>query len=44
MLYGTTAAFLEQLGLNTLDQLPPLKDFLPEGVDLADLQDLGEEG
>jgi segregation and condensation protein B len=44
VLYGTTAAFLEQLGLNTLDQLPPLKDFLPEGVDLADLQDLGEEG
>jgi segregation and condensation protein B len=43
VLYGTTAAFLEQLGLNTLDQLPPLKDYLPEGVDLADLQDLGED-
>jgi segregation and condensation protein B len=43
VLYGTTAAFLEQLGLNTLDQLPPLKDYLPEGVDLADLRDLGEE-
>jgi segregation and condensation protein B len=38
-LYGTTAAFLEQLGLDSLDQLPPLKDYLPEGVDLADLQE-----
>jgi segregation and condensation protein B len=38
-LYGTTAAFLEQLGLNDLDQLPPIKDYLPEGVDLADLQE-----
>jgi segregation and condensation protein B len=39
ILYGTTTAFLEQLGLNDLDQLPPLKDYLPEGVDLLDLQD-----
>jgi segregation and condensation protein B len=38
-LYGTTRAFLEQLGLNDLDQLPPIKDYLPEGVDLLDLQD-----
>jgi len=38
-LYGTTSAFLEQLGLNSLDQLPPLKDYLPEGVDLLDLQE-----
>ena len=38
-LYGTTQSFLEQLGLNSLDQLPPIKDYLPEGVDLADLQD-----
>ena len=38
-LYGTTAAFLEQLGLNGLDQLPPIKDYLPEGVDLLDLQE-----
>jgi segregation and condensation protein B len=39
ILYGTTAAFLEQLGLNDLDQLPPIKDYLPEGVDLLDLQE-----
>jgi segregation and condensation protein B len=38
-LYGTTASFLEQLGLNSLDQLPPIKNYLPESVDLADLQD-----
>jgi len=38
-LYGTTPAFLEQLGLNSLDQLPPIKDYLPEGVELLDLQE-----
>ena len=38
-LYGTTPAFLEQLGLNDLDQLPPIKDYLPEGIELLDLQD-----
>jgi segregation and condensation protein B len=38
-LYGTTPAFLEQLGLHDLDQLPPIKDYLPEGVDLIDLQE-----
>lgn len=37
VLYGTTPAFLEQLGLNSLDQLPPIKDYLPEGVDLMEL-------
>jgi segregation and condensation protein B len=39
ILYGTTPAFLEQLGLNDLDQLPPIKDYLPEGADLLDLQE-----
>jgi segregation and condensation protein B len=38
-LYGTTPAFLEQLGLNDLDQLPPIKDYLPEGVELVELQE-----
>jgi segregation and condensation protein B len=38
-LYGTTPAFLEQLGLNDLDQLPPIKDYLPEGVELLDLEE-----
>jgi segregation and condensation protein B len=38
-LYATTPAFLEQLGLHDLDQLPPIKDYLPEGVELVDLQE-----
>lgn len=29
VLYGTTAAFLERLGLDSLDQLPPLGAFVP---------------
>jgi segregation and condensation protein B len=29
VLYGTTAAFLEKLGLASLDQLPPVEDLLP---------------
>jgi segregation and condensation protein B len=28
-LYGTTDLFLERLGLNSLEQLPPVEDFLP---------------
>jgi segregation and condensation protein B len=28
-LYGTTAAFLERLGLDRIDDLPPLGDFVP---------------
>lgn len=30
VLYGTTPAFLEKLGLNSLDDLPPLGDFVPD--------------
>lgn len=29
VLYGTTTAFLEKLGLDSLDQLPPVEDLLP---------------
>ncbi|HLG67697.1 MAG TPA: SMC-Scp complex subunit ScpB [Acidimicrobiales bacterium] len=29
VLYGTTDLFLERLGLDSLDQLPPVEDFLP---------------
>ncbi len=29
ILYGTTDLFLERLGLDRLDQLPPVEDFLP---------------
>lgn len=31
ILYGTTTLFLERLGIDDLDDLPPLTDFLPEG-------------
>ena len=30
MLYGTTREFLERLGLASLDDLPPLGDFVPD--------------
>ena len=29
VLYGTTSQFLEHLGLNSLDELPPLGEFVP---------------
>ena len=29
VLFGTTSHFLERLGLDTLDELPPLGDFVP---------------
>ncbi|MBO0871420.1 MAG: SMC-Scp complex subunit ScpB [Micromonosporaceae bacterium] len=32
-LYQTTTLFLEKLGLDTVEQLPPLAPFLPENVD-----------
>ncbi|MGI9622976.1 MAG: SMC-Scp complex subunit ScpB, partial [Acidimicrobiales bacterium] len=30
VLFGTTAMFLERLGIDSLDDLPPLIDFVPE--------------
>jgi len=35
-LYGTTALFLERLGLSALDDLPPLRDYLPDHLALDD--------
>ena len=35
VLFGTTALFLERLGLNALDQLPPLSEFVP-GADVVE--------
>jgi segregation and condensation protein B len=32
-LYRTTALFLEKLGINSIDELPPLAPFLPDDVD-----------
>lgn len=35
VLYGTTRQFLERLGVNSLDDLPPLGDFVP-GADVVE--------
>lgn len=34
ILYGTTPYFLERLGLETLEELPPLSDYLPDPYSL----------
>lgn len=36
-LYGTTPYFLERMGLNSLDDLPPLAPYLPDAAVLDDL-------
>jgi segregation and condensation protein B len=40
ILFGTTAMFLEKLGLDTLDDLPPIADFIPD----ADVVEALEHG
>ena len=39
VLYATTDAFLERLGLDRLEQLPPVEDLLPGPEALAELED-----
>jgi segregation and condensation protein B len=39
-LFGTTTLFLERLGLNTIDELPSLGDFIP-GADVVELLEHG---
>ena len=39
VLYATTDAFLERLGLDRLDQLPPVEDLLPGPEALAELEE-----
>jgi segregation and condensation protein B len=39
-LFGTTALFLERLGMNSLDELPSLGDFVP-GADVVELLEQG---
>lgn len=36
ILYGTTLLFLERLGLSALEELPPLRDYLPDHLALDD--------
>jgi len=52
VLYGTTTLFLERLGLDSLRELPPLGDFVPDasivealerGLRLSDDPTVGEE-
>lgn len=46
VLFGTTALFLEKLGLDTLEDLPPIVDFVP-GADVVEALEHGlriEEG
>jgi segregation and condensation protein B len=38
-LYGTTPAFLEKLGLASLDQLPPVEDLLPGPDAMEELEE-----
>lgn len=40
ILYGTTPLFLEKLGLNDIDELPPLGDFVP-GADVFEALERG---
>jgi segregation and condensation protein B len=40
ILYGTTTRFLEELGLDSLDDLPPLAEFVP-GAEVMDALDAG---
>jgi segregation and condensation protein B len=30
VMYGTTPLFLERLGVNALENLPPISDFVPD--------------
>jgi segregation and condensation protein B len=39
VLYGTTTAFLEKLGLEALTQLPPVGDLLPGSEAVGELED-----
>ena len=40
VLFGTTALFLERLGVNSLDELPPLAEFVP-GADVVEHLEAG---
>jgi segregation and condensation protein B len=40
LLFGTTPTFLEKLGLDSLDDLPPIADFIP-GADVVEALEAG---
>ena len=39
-MWGTTPTFLERLGLDSVDQLPPIAEFLP-GADVVEALERG---
>jgi segregation and condensation protein B len=43
VLFGTTSAFLERIGLDSLDDLPPLADFVP-GAEVVEALEAGLRG
>jgi segregation and condensation protein B len=40
VLYGTTSSFLEKLGLDSVDDLPPIAEFIP-GADVVEALEVG---
>ena len=40
VLYGTTRSFLEKLGLDSIDDLPPIAEFIP-GADVVEALEVG---
>jgi segregation and condensation protein B len=40
VLYGTTRQFLERLGLDSVDELPPLAQFVP-GAEVVEALEVG---
>jgi segregation and condensation protein B len=40
VLYGTTTLFLEKLGLDTIDDLPAIADYIP-GADVVEALEAG---
>ena len=40
ILFGTTSLFLEKLGLDSLDELPPIAEFIP-GADVVEALEAG---
>ena len=38
VLYGTTTQFLEHLGLDSLDDLPPLSEFVPDPAEVEAME------
>jgi segregation and condensation protein B len=40
LLFGTTKVFLEKMGLNTVDDLPSLSEFIPDAAEVEALEQI----